>query len=180
MPPPDVHSIKDLIFWQFAKILADNAGLTKSHYPAVKERFFKLKSGEIAWPDSVREFIRKSEDPARCIYCGRKTILKNDRLLSLSRSGSYNGDNTIRVCLSCSSSKGEKRLYEWYGIDHRDTIPKVAESKYLNLIYALHYKRGTLNESSMKALCGSCDMYSLCPEKATLSVYCLEGCFIKK
>ena len=179
MPPPEVRSIKDMIFWQYAKILVDIAGMSRHNSSIVKEKFAQLKAGKIAWPENLKDFIKRSEDSARCVYCGRKTILKHERLLPLSRGGAYDGDNSVMVCMNCSHSKGEKRMYEFYGLENRDTIPKIAEAKYLNLLYRLHQKRGTLDESEVRKMCVRCDMANLCPEKEILSVYCLEGCFTK-
>jgi hypothetical protein len=51
----------------------------------------------------------------------------------------------FRVCQSCNSGKGGRRLYEWKGFRAKDEIPRIAEGKYLNLLYDLHNKRGTLN-----------------------------------
>jgi len=172
--------MRDLIFWQYAKILADEEGSSRNNYPFVKEKFVQLKEGKLAWPENIREFIRRKEEFTKCIYCGRKTILKHERLLSLSRGGAYDGDNSVMVCINCSANKGDKRIYEWYGLENRDTIPRLAESKYLNLLFSLHHKRGDLDETRVARLCKSCDMSSLCPEKEVLTVYCLEGCFFKR
>jgi len=45
------------------------------------------------------------------------------------------------------------------------------------LLYSLHEKAGTLDVTEIKELCAICDMQQLCPEKAKLTVYCLEGAF---
>ena len=47
MPPKAVKSIKDLIFWQYAKIISQSAGFGKNNYRFMMSRFYKLKKGEI-------------------------------------------------------------------------------------------------------------------------------------
>ena len=54
MPPPAVKSIRDLIFWQYAKIISESAGAGKRQYGFVMDRFKKLVSGEISWSTSIR------------------------------------------------------------------------------------------------------------------------------
>ncbi|OLS13530.1 MAG: HNH endonuclease [Promethearchaeota archaeon CR_4] len=47
MPPKGVKSIRDLIFWQYAKLIAQSAGMGKSNYAFVMSRFKKLQAGEL-------------------------------------------------------------------------------------------------------------------------------------
>jgi len=62
-------------------------------------------------------------------------------------------------------------------------IPRIAEGKYLNMVYALHHKRGTLNVDKKelgRTMCPACDLTPRCVEADTvekLTVYCLEGVF---
>jgi hypothetical protein len=87
-------------------------------------------------------------------------------------------DNAVGVCKSCNSRKGSRRLYEWYGLEERNDVPRVAEGKYLKLLYSLHEKGGTL-DSAPKSLCPKCDLGEKCPVPGKLSVYCLEGTFTR-
>ncbi|MFW9972184.1 MAG: hypothetical protein ACFFDF_18500 [Candidatus Odinarchaeota archaeon] len=73
-----------------------------------------------------------------------------------------------------------KRLYEYFTLDMRDEIPRIAEGKYLKLLYDLHSNTGSLDIDDIKSLCPHCDMMRKCEEFGTaeqLSVYCLEGIF---
>jgi len=86
------------------------------------------------------------------------------------------------VCKSCNSSKGSKRLYEWKGLVNKDEHHRIAEGKYLKLLYQLHDQEGTLDIREVKELCGGCDMGPHCQEANTvgkLTVYCMEGGFLK-
>jgi len=180
MPPAAVKSIQDLIFWQYAKIISESAGAGKKNYAFVMDRFNKLRSGEICWSTSIREYVKEREKPNECIYCGTKSELTLEHILPLSRGGLDEPENAVWVCKKCNSSKGGKRLYEWFSLDRRYEVPRIAEGKYLKLLYSLHTKLGTLNTKDIQQLCPKCDLQKLCPEKAKLTVYCLEGIFTKR
>jgi hypothetical protein len=182
MPPAAVKTIGDLIFWQYAKLISKSAGL-ETQRAFQMSRFTKLRDGEIAWSSTIQEWLREHEKPDECIYCGTKGPLTTDHILPLSRGGPDTPDNVIRVCKSCNSSKGSKRLYEWKGLMAKDDIPRIAEGKYLKLLYDLHEKHGTLNVNKKdlgQQMCPGCDMKPHCISEDTeekLSVYCLEGIF---
>ena len=72
LPPSAVKSIQDLIFWQYAKIISESAGIGKDSYGFVMSRFKKLVSGEINWSTSIREYVKEREQRDVCIYCGKK------------------------------------------------------------------------------------------------------------
>lgn len=180
MPPPAVKTLKDLLFWQYAKIISESAGVGKKGFGFVMDRFKKLQSGEIKWSSSVREYLREREKTDECIYCGSASQLTLDHLLPTARKGPDLPDNVIMVCKKCNSSKGDKRLYEWYGLENRYKLPRVAEGKYLKLLYSLLENKGLLDMRDIKTLCKSCDLTKKCPEKGKLTVYCLEGIFTKE
>ena len=180
MPPGAVKSIRDLIFWQYAKIISESAGAGKKNYGFVMNRFKKLQSSEIVWSTSIREYIKEREKLDECIYCGAKTDLTLEHILPKCCGGPDSPDNSVWICKSCNSRKGGKRLYEYYELDNRYDLPRIAEGKYLKLLYSLHEKKRTLNVTDVKQLCAKCDLQNKCPKKAKLTVYCLEGVFRKK
>jgi hypothetical protein len=69
--------------------------------------------------------------------------------------------------------------FEWFELDRRNEVPRIAEGKYLKLLYSLHEEIGTLSISDVSEICPKCDMQPKCPEKEKLTVYCLEGIFKK-
>jgi len=148
------------------------------------DRFVKLRDGKIKWSTSIREYLHEHEKLNECIYCGSKGKLTVEHILPRCRGGPNTPDNAVMVCQSCNSSKGDKRLYEWVGLKQKDRIPRIAEGKYLKLLYTLHENRGTLgiDKSKIHVLCSRCDMRKLCKKENTegkLTVYCLEGIFTK-
>ena len=53
----------------------------------------------------------------------------------------------------------------------------IAEGKYLKVLQEMHSERGTLDvdRATIERLCEQCEIGYLCPEKAALTVYCLES-----
>ena len=178
MPPPAVKTVKDLLYWQYAKIISNSAGAGKGNYGFVMDRFKKLKSGDIRWSSSIREYVKEHEEPDRCVYCGAHGGLTVEHMLPRARSGPDVPENAVWVCTSCNSKKGSKRLYEWYGLESRNALPRIAEGKYLKLLYSLHERAGTL-DALPADLCPSCDLGNKCPVEGSLTVYCLEGVFAR-
>jgi len=175
LPPGAVKTIRDLIYWQYAKLIAESAGYG-GNYRFIMNRFKKLQKGEIEWSGSIREYIKERERQDRCIYCGSRESLCVDHLIPKSRGGPDIGDNAIQSCRSCNSAKGDKGVYEWYGLERKDSVPRVVAGKYLKLLYRLHEAAGTLDvdRNRLEDLCKICEVGYLCDETA-LTVYCLES-----
>ena len=180
MPPSAVKTVKDVIFWQYAKIISASAGIGKSNYGMIMSTYKKLCAGDIVWSSSVREYLRERENPNICIYCGNQDKLTIEHILPRSRGGEDITDNVVMVCKHCNSSKGDNGLYEWLTLSEKDNHHRIAEGKYLKYLYLLHEKNGTL-EKSIDGLCPCCLKQKCVAEGSEhkLSVYCIEGCFEK-
>jgi len=182
MPPRNVKTIKQIIFWQYAKIISNSAGMGKENYGMIMSTYKKLCNGEIHWSTSVREWLLEQEKNDACIYCGEKLQLTTDHIFPRIYGGEDIPDNVVRVCKSCNSSKGCKGFYEWKGLDKKDEHNRIAEGKYLKYIYTLHEKNGTL-DSTIEELCDGCKLKNKCIEEGhenQATVYCLEGSLMKK
>jgi len=165
MPPSAVKTLQDLLYWQYAKIISESAGFGKSNYRFIMNRFKGLQSREIEWSSSIREWVRERENPDQCIYCGAKEKLTVDHMIPLSRWGPDHPDNAVMVCGRCNSSKGDKRLYEFYSLTNRNKIPRIAEGKYLKLLYDELNRRGLLkvDRGNISDICEICDLEQKCP-----------------
>ena len=185
MPPPVVKTVRDLIYWQYAKIISGSAGFGKTNYRFVMSRFKRLQCGDIFW-DEIREYVREREKVDECIFCGSKGELTREHLFPRSLGGPNEEKNVVWVCARCNSSKGRKRLYEWWtwkgGLRAaKYNVPRIAEGKYLKLLYEVFEKKGfldvTLNELR-KRVCPVCDMKNLCVREKSegkFSPLCLDG-----
>lgn len=182
MPPKAVKTVREQIFYQYAKIISEASGFGKTNYGMIMNRWKSLCSEEIHWSSSVREWLKEKENPNACIYCGETKDLTVEHILPRCCGGEDITDNVVMICKSCNSSKGGKRLYEWRGLKAKDQHHRIAEGKYLKYLYSLHEKQGTLDVSSVSELCERCNMQKCCEKENTvekLSVFCIEGCFHK-
>jgi 5-methylcytosine-specific restriction endonuclease McrA len=185
LPPPAVKTVRDLIYWQYAKIIAHSAGMGKRNYRFVMKKYLELRSGEIFW-NSVREYVKEMERADQCIYCGSKASLTLEHLFPRRLGGPDDEKNLVRVCKRCNSAKGGRRLYEYWtvreGLDSaKYQIPRIAEGKYLKFLYELFEEKGFLDyriEDIVEGVCPICDLTNLCIEnrsKHRLSPLCLDG-----
>jgi hypothetical protein len=185
MPPPAIKTVRDLIFWQYAKIISESAGMGKRNWGFVMRKFKQLQEGEIFW-NEIREYVKEREKKDECIFCGVKTSLTLDHLFPRSLNGPDDEKNVIWVCSKCNSSKGSKRLYELWTIKEglkgaKYDIPRIAEGKYLKFVYETLRERGMLNltMNNLKSqVCPHCDLSTLCVKEESveeLSPLCLDG-----
>jgi hypothetical protein len=184
LPPTTVNTLREEIYWQYAKLISKSAGFEIRDRAFQMATFIKLRDGKIRWSSAIGEYVKEHERKNACIYCGSTEKLTLEHILPLSRGGPNTADNAIFVCKKCNSSKGSKRLYEWFGYVRRDEIPSIAEGKYLKLIFDMHDKKGTLDldKHNLHRLCVRCDMEESCKrigKQGKLTVYCLEGIFTK-
>jgi hypothetical protein len=151
-PPKYVNTVRDLIFWRYAELIARAAGF-EGNYGFVVSRYKKLKSGEMQWSSSMRDYQKSLEKGKVCTYCGATENLTMDHLIPASRAGVdprvksllESVDNCILACKKCNSSKSDRDVFEWYGEERADEIPKLVLSKFLKLSYRLHETQGTLD-----------------------------------
>lgn len=152
MPPKYVTTVRQLIYWEYAKLIARAAGF-ENNYGFIVSRYKKLASGEMTWSSSVRDYEKELDKGRVCIYCGATTGLSTDHIVPVSRAGVdpriaallNTADNCVCACRKCNSSKGDKDVFEWYGPERTDEIPKLVLSKFLKLAYRLHDTQGTLD-----------------------------------
>ncbi len=153
MPDRDVRTLRDLIWYQYAKIIAKRAlgpDAKREHYGFVKQTLRDLQSGRKQWSDISREDWQFVESEKQCIYCSSvenlsrehlvaKSLRINDRCATCDVIQSIH--NQVWSCKSCNSQKGTMGLYAFYAkrlhSDKKfyDRIPPLAEKKYLKTIY---------------------------------------------
>mgnify|MGYP005848928359 CR=1 FL=1 len=131
MPPKYVTTVRQLIYWEYAKLIARAAGF-ENNYGFIVSRYKKLLSGEMTWSSSVRDYEKELEKGRICVYCGATTGLSIDHIIPVSRAGVdprivkllNSPDNCVLACRKCNSSKGDQDVFEWYGPDRVGEIPK--------------------------------------------------------
>lgn len=166
MPDKDVKTIRDLIFYQYAKLITrsafqipDGQKVKKLHYGFIKKTFKDLKEGLKSWSEITREDWQFIESEKRCIYCGSINDLEREHIIPKSihikkeceKCEKIHGiHNQVWACGQCNSLKGTKGLYEFYRLKYPtepkfyDYIPSLLEKKYLKTIYYCHECAQTL------------------------------------
>ncbi len=151
-PPKYVDTVRKLIYWQYANLIAKAAGFG-GNYGFVISRYKKLVSGEMQWSSTIRDYQREWEKGKICVYCGVKKNPTIEHIIPASRAGVdprvkgllESVDNCVWACKNCNSSKGDRDIFEWYGKKRIDKIPNLVISKFLKLSYKLHETQGTLD-----------------------------------
>jgi len=189
MPPPAVKTIEDLIYWQYAKIIAGSSGIGKWEFAFVMDRFKQLKDGRITW-NWIREYVKERESPDVCAFCGQSGKMTQEHLVPRSMNGPDDEKNIVWICQSCNSSKGGKRLYETWTLANglkaaKYNAPRLAEGKYLKFAHEtlelaglLSLKMGKLAETT----CPTCSLHGLCireHSEGKLSPLCIDELVVK-
>ena len=171
MPDRDVETIRDLIFYQYAKIMAksamkatDGKQAKSQHYGFIKKSFLELKTGEMKWSDILREDWQFVGSEHECIYCGSRNDLQKEHIVPKSIRINYRCPscdtvqgihNQVYGCKDCNSIKSTQGLYSFYKARHPDEkkfydyIPILLEKKYLKSIYKCHECAKTLDAGDL-------------------------------
>lgn len=160
MPHASVKTIRDLIYWEYAKLIAGSAVGDRKNYGFVMHTYQKLKNQQIKPSEILRENQRLFESEKSCAYCGCYDNLEWEHIIPRAKVDIDTIDNQVRACKSCNVKKGGKDPFEWYRLDKKYEIPRIVLGKYLKLIYELHEQRGTLDKSDLNQD-GTLDVYDL-------------------
>lgn len=166
MPDKEVRSLRDLIFYQYSKIIAkrafevpDGQDVKSRHYGFIKKTFREMKRGAKSWSDIAREDWQLVESDKECAYCGAREGLSREHIVpkSLRIKPQCRACDTIQsihnqvlACKKCNSLKSTCGLYEFFkkrfpdDDKFYDRIPVLLEKKYLKTIYNCHACTQTL------------------------------------
>ncbi len=149
MPPPVVKTVRDLIYWEYSKLIAGSAVGSRKNYGFVMYTFNNLRNGDLKPSTILRENKILVEEENACAYCGSKTPLHWEHIIPKSRGGPDTIDNQVLACQHCNLSKGDRDPFEWYGLERRYEIPRLVLGKYLKIVFDAHEKSGTLDSSDI-------------------------------
>jgi len=147
MPPSAIKTVRDLIFWEYAKLISGSALKDRKNYAFIMCKFKELQTGKIKWSEILREDLKM--DSSRCEYCGNTEDLSNDHIVPKRDCHFAEIHNIVKSCKKCNSSKGNKDLIEWWGRERIYELPRVVYGKYLKMIYICHECRGTLDSEDI-------------------------------
>jgi hypothetical protein len=161
MPPRNVRSIRQLIYWEYAKLMAGSAVGDRKNYRYVMHCFKKLETGQLHPSAILRENQLLVTHDKCCLYCGKSSPdLQWEHIIPGCRYVLDTIDNMVLACRDCNLAKGARDLFEWYGKARRYEIPRIALGKYLKLIFEIHEARGTLDAVDLNAD-GELDVFDL-------------------
>ncbi|MCC8173280.1 MAG: HNH endonuclease [Odoribacter sp.] len=81
MPPKAVKTVRQIIYYQYAKIIAESSGFGKTNYGMIMGKWKQLNEGTIQWSSTVREWVKEKENSGVCIYCGEEKSLTIEHIL---------------------------------------------------------------------------------------------------
>jgi hypothetical protein len=179
MPPPYVRTIREEIFYEYAKLISRSAYKSLQR-GFITDRFKKLREGEITISGTIREWEREQELPKECVFCRLPSDLTTDHLIPKPRGGDDSADNVVLACQSCNTSKGDKGVFEWLGLKEKDKLHRLVAGKYLKQLLTLHEQAGTLEVSKVQIaiLCERCPLPKVCErwgKVKELTCFCLES-----
>lgn len=181
MPPSIVKTIRQEIYYEYAKLVSRSAFDHKIKYGFVIDRFKALCSGEITMSGTMQEWAWERELPRQCVFCGQRNDLHNDHLIPRSRNGRDVSDNMVASCRHCNTSRNNRGIYEWMGLKEKDNLHRLVAGKYLKQLIVLHEEAGTIDLQAAELaekLCPKCRLPKVCKRYKTsgkLSCLCLES-----
>jgi hypothetical protein len=180
--PGYVKTIREEIFFEYAKLISRSTLKGNVDYPFVANRFKALLKGRVTMADMNREWPRGADMPPACVYCGSATDLDLDYLIPLSRGGSRSSDNTVLSCPDCRSSRGEQGIFRWLGLEKKESLDPFICGRYLKELFDAHSQKGTLeiHKHAITLLCPGCGNADACRKWEVveeLTCLCLESAF---
>jgi len=163
MPPPYVRTIREEIFYEYAKLISRSAyGSLQRGF--ITDRFKKLRDGEITISGTMRDLEREQDLPKQCVFCSAIVDLTTDHLIPRSRGGEDCADNVVLACQPCNTSRGDKGVFEWLGLREKDRLHRLVAGKYLKQLLTLHENSGTLeiSKDQIDQLCKRCLLPKVC------------------
>lgn len=149
MPPSAVKTIRDLIYWEYAKLIAGSAVGDRKNYRFIMHTYQRLKNQQIQPSDILRENKKLFESGERCAYCDSTDDLQWDHIIPRIKTVLDTIDNQVFACRHCNSEKGGRDPFEWYGLERKYEVPRIVLGKYLKLIYEIHERQNTLDKSDL-------------------------------
>ena len=179
MPPPYVRTIREEIFYEYAKLISRSAYRSLQR-GFITDRFKKLRGGEITISGTIREWEREQELPKECVFCCSTSDLTTDHLIPRSRGGDDSADNVVLACQPCNASRGDKGVFEWLGLKEKDKLHRLVAGKYLKQLLMLHERENTaeIESDDIYILCRRCSLPLVCERWGTvkqLTCFCLES-----
>ena len=147
MFPSAIVTIRELILWEYARLMSEEASGSRNNWRFTLHNFEWLNSDKKRWRHMLEEEV--GIDPNKCVYCSGEEELSITRIVPKKMCHFAEIHNTVRACKKCNSLKGCKDLIEWRVFEGQDKIPRAALAKYLKILYICHECNGTTDECAL-------------------------------
>lgn len=141
-----MRTVRELICWEYAKLIAGSAVGNRKNYNFVVTVFNRLMAGQISVSSVLRENKQLFMAGEECAYCGAKHGLQWEHIIPKTAGGPDTMDNLVRACASCNQTKACLDPYQWY--ESRGAIngiPRIVLGKFLKLVLAEYERLGVLD-----------------------------------
>ncbi len=149
MPPATVKTIRDLVYWEYAKLASEIGVGDRKNFRYAMATYQRYRRTSAHPLTILRENGLESKAIGECAYCGSHQNLQTDYIVAMSAGGPDRPDNLISICNACQQSRGTKELFHWYGKERRYEIPRLILGKYLKLVFEAHEANGTLDSTDV-------------------------------
>jgi hypothetical protein len=183
MPPRFVKTIREELFYEYAKLICRSVyGSVEANRGFITNCFKDLRDGRKTMSGTMREWQREQEMPRECVFCKATETLQTDHLIPRSRGGLDTADNVVWTCSRCNQSRNDRGIFAWLGLKEKDHLHRLVAGKYLKELFDMHESRGTLDISTdnLTDLCPACRNSPVClqwDKVGKLTCFCLESVF---
>jgi len=160
MPPKGIKTVRQLIYWEYAKLIAGSAVGDRKNFAFVMHTYKRLEGGKLKPSSILRENKLLVTGEKNCTYCDASGELQWEHIIPKSRGGPDTIDNLVLACPSCNQKKGNRSPFEWYGKEQQYELPRLVLGKYLKLVYDMHEEAATLDSADLNAD-GQLDIFDL-------------------
>lgn len=117
MPSKVVKTIQDLIYWEYAKLIAGSTIGSRKNYGFVMYVYKRLKDQKIKPSNILRENKKLFESGKACAYCGSLDNLQWEHIIPRVKVELDTIDNQVLACQPCNNLKSGRDPFEWYGLE---------------------------------------------------------------
>ena len=145
--PKTFKTVRELLHWEYAKLIAESAVGTRKDFAFVQHSFKKLEAGKLSPSSILRENKLLVTTGQHCAYCDGKENLHWEHIVPQALNGPDTIDNQVLACAKCNLSKRSRDPYQWYGVERADQIPRLVLGKLLKIYYKAYDAKALLDDA---------------------------------
>jgi hypothetical protein len=142
-------TVREIICWEYAKLISGSSTGNRKEYKLVNFIFRKMMSGEMTPSSILSENKKLFVLGDVCAYCGSKGPLHWEHIIPVTLGGPDTFDNMVRACAPCNLEKGARDPYQWYSTKNEmDSIPRLVLGKFLKVLFSEYAARDLLDSAN--------------------------------